>query len=190
VEVTQLQLLADNSLADIISKFSEIPQDSGMIKRTEVPGTRSTGDSAFMDELVQKFTNSISHLPKNPLLDLQKTQAHTVLLTGSTGTLGCHLLAHLLARDDVWHVYALNRGSDGHVLEERQTVALQAQGLSPALAHSEKLTLLVGDLGAAELGISSEKFHEVRGSAFVMQCRLILDSFTLRLRTLYTMVSL
>ncbi|KAJ7174132.1 acyl transferase domain-containing protein [Mycena crocata] len=165
LEVTQLQLLADNSLADLVNKFSEFPQNSTILQGSKISGPRSTGDSALMDELVHKFMTTISHLPKRTVLDHDAPHAHTVLLTGSTGALGCHLLAHLLARDDIQHVYALNRSiAGGDILIDRQAAALKIQGLAPALAHSEKLTLIVGDLCADEFGIPSERFHELHTS--------------------------
>jgi FlaA1/EpsC-like NDP-sugar epimerase len=173
VEVTQLQLLADTSLTDIIRKFS-LPE-SAAVEKTQVPATRNTGDATEMDALVRKFTYSLEQLSVNPILDHQTPSSHTVLLTGSTGALGCHLLAQLLANDSIQHIYAINReGPDGVLLVDRQAAALERQGLSPTLVNSEKLTLIVGDLRDGDFGISSETMDEVRRSASFTRVFLIL----------------
>ncbi|KAJ7730966.1 putative polyketide synthase [Mycena maculata] len=165
LQVTQLQLLADVSLTDIIRKFA---QNSPTVEVTEVPGTVSVSTTALMDDWVRKFTDSLSQLSVNlgtRKLDEETPSSHTVLLTGSTGALGCHILAHFLADDNVRGVYALNRtSSDGVDIIDRQTTALQDQGLSPSLAYSEKLTLLVGDSALDDFGLSVETMDELLSS--------------------------
>ncbi|KAI0687627.1 acetyl-CoA synthetase-like protein, partial [Cerioporus squamosus] len=56
--------------------------------------------------------------------------AETVLVTGTTGRLGSHLLSQLLQRPDVVRVYALNRESSGSVdaLEKRSREAFKQWG--------------------------------------------------------------
>ncbi|KAJ6464062.1 putative polyketide synthase [Mycena sanguinolenta] len=165
VEVTQLQLLADVSLTDVLRKF--LRQDSAQAERTKVPEPESIATHTLMDDLVGKFTDGLRNLAIDPISPLahQATARHTVLLTGSTGALGCHLLAHLLEKDNIQHVYALNRRSpDGLTIVDRQTAALQKQGLPTHLACSEKLTLIVGDLGDVDLGISFELMDKLRSS--------------------------
>ncbi|KAJ6464059.1 hypothetical protein C8R45DRAFT_1175371 [Mycena sanguinolenta] len=166
VEVTQLQLLADVSLTDVLRKF--LRQDSAQAERTEVPEPEHIATHTLMDDLVGKFTDNLGDLAMDPISPLayQATARHTVLLTGSTGALGCHLLAHLLEKDNIQHVYALNRRNpDGLTIVDRQTAALQNQGLPTHLACSEKLTLIVGDLGDVDFGISFELMDKLRSSA-------------------------
>ncbi|KAF7363153.1 putative polyketide synthase [Mycena venus] len=167
VKVTQLQLLADISLSGIIRKFLQSSCDSGQAERIEVAGTNSVPTTTLMDDWVRKFTAHYLPMEPNPVptLDHSTPEVHTVLLTGTTGALGCHLLAHLLANASIRTVYALNReNGDGGLLINRQAAALQKQGLSPALARSEKLVLLIGDLGEVDFGISAEMMVELRSS--------------------------
>ncbi|KAJ7157757.1 putative polyketide synthase [Mycena filopes] len=165
-EVTQLQLLADASLADIIRKFSRSLPDSVLAEQPELPGGKRTGDVAIMDDWVRNFKQNSAQLPVRRLLDSQTaTSDHVILLTGSTGALGCHLLAQLLSDRDVKHVYALNRQvSGGLTLADRQATALERQGLPPVLVHSQKLTLLVGNFAEADFCITSGMMDELRST--------------------------
>ncbi|KAF8146659.1 male sterility protein-domain-containing protein [Mycena galopus ATCC 62051] len=170
LEVTQLQLLADISLTGIIHKF--LPSSSGScpVEITQLVGENSVPISTLMENYVRKFVDAMDHHSPGkttPIatLDSSVPSVHTVLLTGTTGALGCHLLADLLVNDNIRTVYALNRGNGdlGHLID-RQADALRKQGLSPTLAYSEKLTLLIGDLGKDDFGIADEMMTEIRSS--------------------------
>ncbi|KAF8166302.1 acyl transferase domain-containing protein [Mycena galopus ATCC 62051] len=171
VEVTQLQLLADVSLTDILRKFLREFEDSAKPELAKSPRSEIIPTHTLMENLVTKFTDGALdrlRVDPNSLLDRQAMPAgHNVLLTGSTGALGCHLLAQLLMKDGISHVYALIRQStaaDNFSLAERQAAALQRPGLSPALAFSEKLTVLVGDLRDPDFALASELMDELRAS--------------------------
>ena len=83
----------------------------------------------------------------------------TVLVTGSTGRLGSHLLAQMLARQDVKRVYALNRGADG---KARQKAALQTWGLDAGLVDDPRVVFCAADVAKKDLGVGSEVYEEVR----------------------------
>lgn len=89
--------------------------------------------------------------------------AETVIVTGTTGRLGAHLLAQLLERADVAKVYALNREPSGSVqaLEARQKAAFEQWGLDGSLLTSGKVTLHVVDLAKTNFGLSGEVYEEV-----------------------------
>ncbi|KIK57260.1 hypothetical protein GYMLUDRAFT_766757 [Collybiopsis luxurians FD-317 M1] len=75
----------------------------------------------------------------------------TVLITGTTGRFGCHILAQLLVREDVVRIYALNReSSDGDAspsaLQRRQVNAFKTWGLDEQLLKSDKVVYVVGRL--------------------------------------------
>ncbi|OSD00720.1 acetyl-CoA synthetase-like protein [Trametes coccinea BRFM310] len=90
----------------------------------------------------------------------------TVLVTGTTGRLGSHILAQLLARDDVDKVYALNRESSGSVkaLGARQKAAFEQWGLDASLLDTGKVTLYAVDLAKPNFGLSKEEYEEMRES--------------------------
>ena len=79
----------------------------------------------------------------------------TVLLTGSTGSLGSYILDLLLADSRVTKVYSLNRISGS---ETRQRSLNATKGLS---TNFEKVTFLAADLASPLLGLSQDVYHEM-----------------------------
>ncbi|KAG5642090.1 hypothetical protein DXG03_003614 [Asterophora parasitica] len=97
------------------------------------------------------------------------TSAPVVLLTGSTGHLGAHLLAALLQDDRVERVYALNQRVEGpQSLHERQLERFKDVGLDPALLESEKLGLLPGDLTQPGLNLDRGRYGLLCGSVNIV----------------------
>lgn len=75
-----------------------------------------------------------------------------VLLTGSTGGLGSHILEILLSLASVERVYAFNR--HGRIpVSGRQTAAFVDRALDVKLLSSEKLVYLEGDTTKSDLGL-------------------------------------
>ena len=87
----------------------------------------------------------------------------TVLVTGTTGRLGSHLLAQLLERADVAKVYALNRESSGSVqaLAARQKEAFKQWSLDTSLLESERVVFHAVDLSKPYFGLSKESYEQV-----------------------------
>ena len=90
-------------------------------------------------------------------------EGETVLITGSTGRLGSHLLALLLQRGDVRRVYALNRGENGR---GRQLEAFGTWKLDIGLLKDDKVVFYATDTTKKDLGLSKEVYEEVRSSRF------------------------
>ncbi|KAI0040339.1 acetyl-CoA synthetase-like protein [Auriscalpium vulgare] len=108
-----------------------------------------------------------------------------VLLTGTTGRLGCHLLAQLLTRPSVRRVYALNRAAQ-IPLRERQRAEFRRWGLNDALLDLPAVMFLEGDLEKEELGLDSYVFDQVQATvtsiihnAWRVDFNLTLPSFEL-----------
>ncbi|EKM60508.1 uncharacterized protein PHACADRAFT_246502 [Phanerochaete carnosa HHB-10118-sp] len=108
--------------------------------------------------------------------------APVVLLTGSTGNIGSHILAYLLAEPRVARVYALNRPSaDPH---ERLASAFRERGLSEEALKSLRLVLLVGNATRERFGLEEAQYTEVMASvthvihnAWTVNFNLALQSF-------------
>ncbi|KAJ7127122.1 acetyl-CoA synthetase-like protein [Mycena epipterygia] len=135
------------------------------VRQLLLPG--ETGDSrtetiARMRAMLDKYSTGFpvrSSLEQPPM----HTVAKTVLVTGTTGRLGCHVLAQLLNTPSVDKVYALNRGSQGD-LDDRQRVAFEACGLDLALLNSQKVSLLSVNLAEDNLGLSNALYQELTHS--------------------------
>ncbi|KAJ7087037.1 hypothetical protein C8R43DRAFT_939403, partial [Mycena crocata] len=91
--------------------------------------------------------------------------AKVVLVTGTTGELGCYLLSRLLADENVFQVYALNRSSLREpTLRTRQALALIDRGLDEGILDSPKLTLLAGNIARPDFGLTESMYHHLQQS--------------------------
>lgn len=113
-----------------------------------------------IEKMVQRYT---SDLPM-PAFAMDSPEVNTgsivVLLTGSTGNVGAHILAALLAEPMVSRVYTLNRQSTSRI-EDRQAATFADRGLPVELLGSEKLVQLVGDIGKDAFGLEDTLYKEV-----------------------------
>lgn len=113
-------------------------------------------------DFVEKYS---AGLPK--VAALKATGASTavaVLLTGSTGNLGSHILASLLQSSDVATVYTVDRGSSPL---ERLKSSFEDRGLSVSLLQSKKLVALGGDLSKSDLGLEKKVLEQVSTTLFL-----------------------
>ncbi|KAI0313071.1 acetyl-CoA synthetase-like protein [Amylostereum chailletii] len=120
-----------------------------------------------MLELLDKYSANLTDTGVKSSLVPPVSQDETVVLTGCTGRLGTHILACLIHDKNVRHVYALNREPSGKIqaLQERQRSAFGAWGLDPGLVENEKLTFVICDFGATNLGLTKETYDKVAESA-------------------------
>ncbi|KAJ3968092.1 male sterility protein-domain-containing protein [Lentinula raphanica] len=105
----------------------------------------------------------------------------TVLLTGSTGNLGCYILASLLLRDDVQRVYTFNRTSTTRNILERHRAQFQEKELDMALLSSPKLVFLEGDITRPSLGLSEKVITKLQQELSVIIHNAWLSNFSLPL---------
>ena len=101
------------------------------------------------------------------LSEANRHDIQTVLVTGTTGRLGSHLLAQLLMRQDVAHVYALNHaGHTGRSISDRSREAFATWGLDEGLLEGDKLSLTEADLSKPLFGIGEDSYEEVSVSRY------------------------
>ena len=86
---------------------------------------------AIMAALVQKFTQDLPHIPSRT-----EPSKHQVILTGSTGSLGSHLLRALVNDPKVSKIYCLNRSADAR---DRQKKKYKEQSQDLDLTKAEFL---------------------------------------------------
>jgi hypothetical protein len=115
-------------------------------------GTRPSRTEDIV-KLIDKYSASLP-TPK-------ESQGRVVLLTGSTGSIGAHVLAALLADEKVAKVYTLDRASSGATPEQRLHAALEQRGLSTNLISTSKVTALAGDLNTNLFGLDNLTYDEV-----------------------------
>lgn len=120
----------------------------------------ASGDGIEPDlesDIKAMLNNYANHLsPANPSRTRQAPTA--VLLIGSNGALGAHILAALLHEPRIHQVYTLNRSSS-HA--GRQVAAFRECGLPESILDSPKLVQLCGDITEERLGLEQSAFEQV-----------------------------
>ena len=81
-----------------------------------------------------------------------------VLVTGTTGALGSHILKHLLLEPEVVKVFAYNRSPS---IAETQRAAFASNGLDADLLDSPKLRYICGNMDEPMLGLTALVYNEV-----------------------------
>ena len=123
-----------------------------------------------------------------------------VLLTGSTGSLGSHLLAHLATMPTVARIICLNREPlNGKRSDPRERLVRAVESKDISLPNSawSKIDVTQTDLAAPFLGLSKAKYDSIctqvthiLHNAWPMDFNRHLPSFTTQFRTLQTLVQL
>ena len=128
-------------------------------------GGRDTSQPAIdaMHKMVEKYSQGFPiHNPQHDEVPI----GDTILVTGTTGGLGCALLSQLSRAPEVVKIYALNRTGKRR-LEERQRESLRDRGYdAEAILQSSKVVLLEADLAQPMLGLSENIYTEVRAIVF------------------------
>ncbi|KFY47376.1 hypothetical protein V494_00016 [Pseudogymnoascus sp. VKM F-4513 (FW-928)] len=111
-----------------------------------------------MKSLILKYTADLPARRSNKPKPLESGQ--TIVLTGSTGSLGAYLLDTLCKSPRIKAVVALNRGADGG--KSRQPGVSEARGLGTDFS---KVEFLSADLSQPDLGLEAVKYKEVLAAA-------------------------
>ncbi|THC89059.1 hypothetical protein EYZ11_011499 [Aspergillus tanneri] len=89
-------------------------------------------------------------------------QAHTVVLTGSTGRLGTYLLDALLRNPSVTHVHCLNRKADSLAVQRQK---FDAFGLEHQQLDPFRVSFWSADLTQKDLGVSPDVLQKLQNTA-------------------------
>lgn len=105
-----------------------------------------------IDNMLRKYTEDMVR-QENSLTRPERPSKHTVVLTGSTGSLGTHILEQMLNSPDVEKVYCLNRSENA---ESRQKESFkQYHHDSTNISRAE---FFKADFSAESFGLSKETY--------------------------------
>jgi thioester reductase-like protein len=110
-----------------------------------------TRRQATMEALVRKSTEEL-RLPIQPSSPWTAQKGYTVILTGSTGSLGNYLLQELIAAPAVLRIYCFNRSNDAASRQQRAFIYRGAE------ANFENVTFLHADLSQERFGIPPDTY--------------------------------
>lgn len=119
-----------------------------------LPNGSSDGHSSpdFTTQPIQALLDGLTDSLRRSsgLWPLPSTQSMTVILTGSTGSLGSYLLNALCRAENVARVICLNRSVDA---AKKQAILAQQRGIGPI--DEARVEFLQADLSLPELGLQS-----------------------------------
>ncbi|KAJ7055851.1 putative aminoadipate reductase [Mycena amicta] len=121
-------------------------------------GNAEADARAFVEAMIAKYSKNFDVAPPAPAIGIG---AAVILLTGSTGGLGSHIVDILLRHSSVERVYAFNRPSHTSV-SQRQEAVFRDRALDVGILRSSKLVYLEGDSAREDLGLSENVFDELR----------------------------
>ena len=113
--------------------------------------------------LVAKYTARIDAIREAAPVPNLSRRNHCVLLTGSTGVVGSHILEVLLNEPNVHKIFCLNRGADGETAQGRKGEEL---GLPSTTTNvKKKATFYRADLSQPYFGLSPKQYHDLQSEA-------------------------
>ncbi len=158
--ISQIQLLADVTLKQLQERMGQDPSQAQPVE------TQEDFNAKHMKEMFAMAEKYGSNFVSNVTEGRPSNEHKVVFLTGSTGSVGAHMLARLLPSEKVDKVYAFMRKQKAgdSVNMQRQVDAFVERGLDTELLKSSKLALISGSLTDANLGMSEELYEQVRCS--------------------------
>ena len=129
----------------------------------EVAEESSEARASAMRAMAEKYSADFKSGVEVNHGDVLRANGDVVLVTGTTGSLGCHILASLMEDTTVSRIFALNRAAEGgRSLQERQAKSLESRGLDTTILDSNRIVLLEGNTAARNLGLEEHTYLEVR----------------------------
>ncbi|KIA75587.1 NRPS-like enzyme [Aspergillus ustus] len=202
LQATILRRLLVSSLRDGLSKVSIgrdfVYQHPSIAKlaaavREGCAGQDAESASAVDGSLLERFIETYS-------LQSNNNGEATVLLTGGTGSLGSHFLAHLVRSSTVRRVICLNRSSSSTAIKkdphDRQAEALTSKGLTVTPEEWSKITVFETNTSSPKLGLSDADYTSLLGvthivhNAWPMNFKMHVSSYESQFRVLQNLLSL
>ncbi|KAI8947822.1 hypothetical protein F4801DRAFT_605107 [Xylaria longipes] len=116
---------------------------------------------SFAESLVQKYTQ----FPKIEPGPTVTASGQVVLLTGATGTIGCHVLHYIARQSGIDKIYCLVRAEVDGAAKQRVTKAIADTRLDDLDASQmSKIIALEAILGEPRFGLSNQLYEALRSS--------------------------
>lgn len=145
---------------DFLYTHSSIVKIASYLRGETYPPTSASDTSVTLDDLMDQYVSASDPEP------LHSGTRATVLVTGGTGGLGCHLVAHLASIPSVDRVICLNRPSAGAKSNPyaRQFQSNKAKGAAIPLSVIEKVEVLEANTALPLLGLSRPVYWGIAAS--------------------------
>ncbi|KAI4701882.1 putative NRPS-like protein biosynthetic cluster [Alternaria sp. Ai002NY15] len=152
-EVTSSMIYSNPSVKQLAAALSQTVSNSP--RQASLPPTREEKLSA----MVRKYTKDMVR-PKSMASAVTRPRNQTVILTGSTGSLGSHMLEQLLRNPEVERVYCLNRSDNAEVRQKESFTRYHDPN-----ANFSKAEFLKTDFSADHFGLSDATYERLLSTA-------------------------
>ncbi|GAQ06065.1 lovastatin diketide synthase LovF [Aspergillus lentulus] len=140
------------------SKLPECFADS--LEVAACPQVQDANNASSLPELLNTHLELFQESRGNMSFDKQtQDDRYVVILTGSTGSLGCYILFELLQIHSILKIYCLCRSDDA---AGRQIRSFRLRGLDIPDGLEDRVEFIHADLPAPNLGIPDTKYEELR----------------------------
>jgi len=175
------------------SRYDRLPIPS---KPVQSLSTDCAARRAVVEEYVRKKTQGFAA----PVQSLEATSpspaGECVLITGATGSLGSHLVAHFVQLPNVKTVVCLNRRSNQEP-KLRQEQALVSKGIVISPEGHSKLQVFESDMGKPMLGLPGDDYESLLNTvthvvhnAWLMSAKRPLKGFESQFQIMRNMIDL
>ncbi|KAL8382486.1 hypothetical protein RB595_006323 [Gaeumannomyces hyphopodioides] len=154
--------------ASVVPGFPVVPSPM-IFQPPETPTTTTTPtQEAQIDQFVRKYSAGFDLEPSVAVANgsdagnvaiTEENAGIVVAVTGATGSLGSHLVAHLASMPAVKAVYCLNRRSRTGSPDQRQDAAFSSRGITLGADEAAKLRVLVVDGAKPRLGLATDEYE-------------------------------
>lgn len=154
-QVSQQTIFSKPSIDQLASYILQLSTNSSLTSPAEL----HKAGLALIENMINQHT--VERPRAEPTV--KRPTSEKVVVTGTTGALGSHLLAQLLGNEKISRVWALNRKSSGGVdsTMKRQRASFEEKCLDVGLLESEKLVFVESDLSVGGLSLESGVYDEV-----------------------------
>ncbi|KAG2139356.1 hypothetical protein DEU56DRAFT_980346 [Suillus clintonianus] len=159
LSISQTQLLANVTLRTLEARLED--QQLFTLTEAEHRSASELHKVSEMRSLVAKYTSGFKS-PKTLLPSSLSSRDCVVLITGTTGVFGAHLLECLLRAPQISRIFLLNRTKPGTLtMLERHQEIFQAQALDQTGLETDKVMYLEGTLDKDYFGLLPATFNEM-----------------------------
>ncbi|MCJ1243592.1 hypothetical protein MMC30_000789 [Trapelia coarctata] len=188
--------LAERVGRDFVYRHPSITKMATVLRSSDLLNNTAIESQDRIAEYVQQYS-----LKQPEIRNMGREIGSVVLLTGSTGSLGSYLLAHLAGLPGVARVVCLNRppqhASQSQDPHERQVQAFRTRGIRVSPEVWSKIQIMQTTSAAPFLGMEDTEYMHLRGqvthivhNAFPMDFKMILPSFASQFQTLQNLLQL
>ncbi|SJK99598.1 related to LYS2  len=160
----ELELGTHNLGQTVVYEHPSVEKLADYILQLQSGGTQvvGSGHEAVMLALLDKYSAKVGTHTARATVPPKSTDAHVILLTGATGSLGAHILSQLTASSSVRKVVCLSRARSHAESLERIRESVIARKVS---VNEAKVTSYAANANEPLLGLTEEEYGALRDEA-------------------------